>query len=207
LLRECFIGTDVEKAKRVRESVVTRISPRSLELIETVFLSCLEGKELKILRYLLLGYSEGAKIDNMLGHADVSPLLAAERHLLGESHLLTGFIRFSDYDGVLAAAISPKNYVLPSLTKHFVERFNTESFMIYDKTHKCALFYEQGKAEILPVEHINFPAPSEREQGYRELWKRFYKTIAIEARENPRCRRTHLPKRYWSNMTEMAELL
>jgi hypothetical protein len=29
--------------------------------------------------------------------------------------------------------------------------------------------------------------------------------VAIEGRENPRCRMTHMPKRYWENMVEMQE--
>ena len=41
-----------------------------------------------------------------------------------------------------------------------------------------------------------------RRARYRLLWKRFYDTIAIRERENPRCRMTHMPKRYWNTMTE-----
>ena len=44
--------------------------------------------------------------------------------------------------------------------------------------------------------------PDETETSYRRLWKRFYDTIAIKERENPRCRQTHMPKRYWNTMTE-----
>lgn len=44
--------------------------------------------------------------------------------------------------------------------------------------------------------------PDEAEARYRLLWKRFYDTIAIRERENPRCRMTHMPKRYWGTMTE-----
>ena len=207
LFEDTFIHTDDKKALRVRDSIANRISTRSLDLIETVFLSCLERKELSMLRYLLLGYSVGAKIDDMLGHEDVARLLKAERHLLGESHLLTGFIRFSDYDGFLAATISPKNFVLPFIAGHFARRFNTESFIIYDKTHRYALIYQNREMQIARMEQINLPEASAKELGYRELWKGFYKAIAIEARENPKCRMTHMPKRYWENMTEMAELL
>ena len=37
---------------------------------------------------------------------------------------------------------------------------------------------------------------------YRRLWRRFYDTIAIRERENPRCRMTNMPKRFWGTMTE-----
>lgn len=207
LLEEIYIDTDGGKAERVMQSIPIKISYRALELIENVFLSCLSQKEIKMLRFLLHGYREGPKATDMLGHPDVAPLIKAEKHLLGEAHLLTGFIRFSDYDGILAATISPKNFVLPFITRHFVERYNTEQFMIYDKTHKHALVYQDKRPELVQMDNVRFPEVSEEERKYRELWKRFYKTIAIEARENPRCRMTHMPKRYWENMVEMVEYL
>ena len=47
--------------------------------------------------------------------------------------------------------------------------------------------------------------PDETEARYRLLWKRFYDTIAIKERENPRCRMTNMPKRYWNTMTEFQD--
>ena len=70
------------------------------------------------------------------------------------------------------------------------------------RTHKEALFYAGGKAVIRPLEDFQMALPDEREANYRLLWKRFYDTIAIKERENPRLRQTHMPKRYWNTMTE-----
>lgn len=207
LLPQKHIESDRTKAEKVRASIPEKIAPRALELLEMVFLSCLKDKEMAMLRFLLLGYREGARVLYMLGHPDVAPLLKAEGHFKGERHLLLGFIRFSDYDGVLAATISPKNFVLPFLAGHFISRYSGEDFMIYDKTYKAALIYEKGKKQIVPMETVSFPEVSETEEKYRALWKQFYKTIAIESRENPRCRMTHMPKRYWENMIEVQELI
>ncbi len=207
LMPERWVVSDREKAARVRASIPKRISPRALELLEIIFLSCMQDKELALLRFLLLGYREGARVMSMLGHADVAPLLKAEGHFMGERHLLLGFIRFTEYDGMLAATITPKNFVLPFLIEHFTARFSGEDFLIYDKAHKAALLYQNRRPRIFPVEEMEFPEVSEREERYRALWKRFYNTIAIEGRENAKCRMTHCPKRYWENMTEMWELL
>ena len=207
LFEEVWIETDTQKADRVRRSVAEKISPQARELIENVFLSCLPQKELHMLRFLYKAYRVGPKIMQMLGDVDVAPLLAAQKHLFGERHLLLGFIRFSDYGGALAATITPKNFVLPYLAGHFINRFSGENFLIYDKTHGAALIYEDRKKSIVPVEGMDFPTVSEEEEKYQSLWKQFYKTIAIEARENPKCRMTHMPKRYWENMTEMQEFL
>ena len=199
------IETDENKAYRVLESISKKISWKAQWLIETVFLSCLPQKELSILKFLLRGYSEGRRLLSKLGDPDVSLMLKAEMHLLGEAHLLKGFVRFADYNGVLAATITPKNFILPFISDHFTQRFSDEHFMIFDKTHRAALIYQNRRREIVSVDNIEFPSVSEEEKQYQTMWKRFYDTIAIEARTNPRCRMTHMPKRYWENMTEMQE--
>mgnify|MGYP002515244924 CR=1 FL=1 len=70
-----------------------------------------------------------------------------------------------------------------------------------------ALIYYMHKTEI--AENIDFemPAATAEEERYRELWKSFYRTIGIKERYNPRCRMNLMPKRFWSNMTEMREEL
>lgn len=201
------ILTDPARAERVRASIPAKISSRALELVMAVFCSCLAKKELRILSFLLRGYQEGGRLCLKLGDAAVAPLLSAERHLLHEAHLLKGFVRFSDVGGALVAAITPKNDVLPFIARHFVQRYDRERFMIFDKTNKAALVYQNGKAEILRVDHVEFPEISEGEARYQALWKQFYNTIAIEGRENPRCRMTHMPKRYWENMLEVSDLV
>ena len=207
LFEDVFIATDPVRAKRVRASVAEKVSPRAQELLENVFCSCLAEKERKMLLFLLRAYREGGAILRALGRADVAELLRAEGHLLNERHLLLGFVRFSDYDGVLGATITPKNFILPYIAGHFVTRYRNEDFIIVDKTHRAALFYLNGERRIARVEEAVFPEASETEERYRALWKKFYRTIAIKERENPRCRMTHMPKRYWENMTEMREYL
>ena len=126
----------------------------------------------------------------------------AVRHLEEEAHLLTGFVRFSELEGVLAGEISPKNRVLPLLRPHFCGRYPQEQFLLYDKTHREALIHAPGRWSILPMEEFQMGRAGTEELQYRRMWRKFYDTIAIEGRENPRCRMTHMPKRYWDNMTE-----
>lgn len=203
LLFEKHIGTDKEKAARVKNSIAAKISKEALELVENVFLSCLEEKELAILRFLMAGYAEGAGIINMLGHRDVAPLVKARRHLTGERQLLLGFVRFSDYNGKLVATITPKNFILPFIADHFACRYANEEFMIFDKSHKVALVYQNKNIHYMRLEGMELAEKTETEEKYRLLWKKFYNTIAIKERYNPKCRMSHMPKRYWENMTEM----
>jgi len=130
------------------------------------------------------------------------PLLKAVRHLEQEAHLYTGFVRFSDQNGVLVGEIEPQNQVLPLLRAHFCSRLNTECFVLHDKTHHEALFHKPGRWAILPVENFHLTVPGPEELRFRALWRTFYDTVAIEGRINPKLQRTHLPLRFRSMMTE-----
>lgn len=172
------------------------------------FLSGSEEKELLILRFLRLGYRVGPGVMFMAGHKDVAPVLALEKAVCGEAHLLTGFVRFQDYGDFLGGTITPKHYVLPLLRLHFCQRLPGEDFILYDATHGAALLWQKGRASYAQLDEAPpFPEISREEAAYQELWKRFYKTIAIAARENPALRRSLCPKRYWVNMTELKEEL
>ena len=207
LFPQRYIATDADKAHRVFESITPKMGAAASELVQCVFLSCAKEKEMMILLFLLFGYKKGLQTMKMLAHPAVAPLLAAQQSLKNEVHLLLGFVRFSDFGGYLVSTISPKNYVLPFLKDHFCTRFACENFLIFDKTHHAALVYQNSNAEIVTLDTLEMPQVSHEEERYRALWKRFYKTVAIAARENPQCRMTHMPKRYWENMLEVqAEL-
>lgn len=198
-----WIETDEHKADRVFNSIPLKISSQAQELVKLGFLTCAPHKELTIYHFLRLGFKHGSKVMTMLTDETVSSLQKAVRHLTSESHKFKGFVRFSVYGEALVAVIEPKNFVLPLLSLHFCDRFRNESFMIYDKTHSMALIYQSQKADLISVDELTLPDVEGPEVEYRRLWKQFYETIAIEGRNNPRCRRTLMPKRYWSQMTEL----
>ena len=125
------------------------------------------------------------------------------RQLNGELEQYRGFVRFSDIGGVLAAEIEPKNRVLPLLRGHFCQRCHDETFFLYDRTHREALFYADGHSAIVPLEEFVMAPPDETEKRYRRLWRCFYDTIAIRERENPKLRMSHMPKRFWPLLTEL----
>ena len=158
LFRQKYIAADEEKAARVYDSIPRKISPDAAALVQCVFLSCMPGKELAILRFLLLGYRRGRQTMYLLSHTAVQPMLAARQNLLNEAHLLKEFLRFSDYDGALAATITPKNYVLPFLKEHFCSRLKNETFLIFDRTHKAALVWQDRKARIISLDTLELLA-------------------------------------------------
>lgn len=198
------VVTDSDHAGRVYRKIV-KCSPDAADLLRRGFLTCMEDRELALYRLVIKLLRDGAGFLRNLADETLYPVLKAVRHLGGEAQLLRGFVRFSEFSGVLGAEIEPKNRVLPLLRSHFCGRYKNEKFFIYDRTHREALFYADGKAVITPLQQFEMAAPNETEAGFRLLWKRFYDTIAIRERENPRCRMTQMPKRYWNTMTEFQE--
>ena len=195
------VTTDRAHAQRIYRSLHRR-APEAGPFLRRAFLTCMPDKEMAIYRFITKFYREGTPLLARLSDETYLPLLKAVRHLSGEVELLRGFIRFSEFDGVLGAEIEPKNRVLPMLRHHFCERYHNETFFIYDRTHCEALLYSDGVSRIVPLEHFEMAQPDEQEAGYRRLWRRFYDTIAIKERKNERLRMTHMPKRYWNTMTE-----
>lgn len=202
------VPTDPARAARVFDSFEKKLGTRTRDLVTRAFLNDSPDKELTLLRFLHFAYGQGPRAPWMQGHERVAPVLALEKAVTGEAHLLKGFLRFQEYDGLLAARITPKHYVLPLLRLHFCQRLPGEDFILYDATHGAALLWQKGRASYAQLDEAPpFPAISREEAAYQELWKRFYKTIAIAARENPALRRSLCPKRYWVNMTELKEEL
>ncbi len=199
-----WVGTDSRHAKRILDSL-RKIDPWAKELVVKGFLTCAPDKEMILYRFIRALYDVGKPLLRQLSDEALFPLLKITRHLDGEVHLLRGFVRFSDFDGMLASEIRPKNRVLPLLRRHFCDRFYNEVFLIYDRTHKEALIHRPGQWAIIPLDDFKMAKPSAAEAQYRRLWKRFYDTIEIKERHNPTLRRTHMPKRYWDTMTEFQD--
>ena len=199
------VPTQAAHSQRVYRGLAAR-SNKAAKAVYRGFLTCMEDKELRLYAFVRKVFREGDRFMRNLSDPVFYPLHKALRHMSGELEKLRGFIRFSEYSGVLGAEIEPKNRVLPLLRNHFCDRYANESFFIYDSTHKDLLLYSSGRSRMMRVDSLQLALPGEEELCFRALWKRFYETVAIRERENPRCQNTFLPKRYRGTMTEFLPL-
>ncbi|MCI8423956.1 MAG: DNA metabolism protein [Lawsonibacter sp.] len=196
------VETDRTKAERVYRSFRRKFGYEGRELVVRGFLTCLPEREVWLWRLIQKGYSQGPSMARDLTDPVVDRVRKAVYHLNHEAHLYTGFVRFSELEGVLVGEIEPKNRVLPLLRLHFCGRYPQERFVLYDRTHREALLHQPGRWAILPAEDVQPGPAGPEERTFRKLWRAFYDTIAIQARTNPKCRMTQMPKRYWGCMTE-----
>lgn len=201
LWEEREILREEDKAKRVY-AALKRISPAFQKLIARGFLTCLPERELALYDLIHRGLQEGDQVRQDLSDPTVARVNLALTKMWTEWDHLKGFVRFSELEGILVGEIEPKNRVLPLLAPHFAARFSGEQFVLYDRTHREAIFYVNYNWAIVPLEEFHMGPAGEREKSFRALWRKYYKTIAIEGRLNPKCQSTHLPKRYRRVMTE-----
>ncbi|MCL2211001.1 MAG: TIGR03915 family putative DNA repair protein [Treponema sp.] len=127
---------------------------------------------------------------------------------------MKGLLRFTpNKHGELIARCATDNYILPALISHFTARFGDEiSWSIIDEKRALCLRKQIGKnAEIIPFSPSILNAVLNEETGvspeendeWEELWKHYHRTINNEDRNNPKCQKQFMPKRYWKYLPEM----
>lgn len=139
-------------------------------------------------------------------HPAVEPLLKLSRAVMNERHRMIQFLRFEHLENkVWFARCNPSASVVPLLMDWFSARFNTQPFMIYDEIHRLAGVYEVDGWHLVRTDGITLPDHAAEERLMQTAWKRFYRTVAVEARYNPELRRQFMPKRLWTNILEVQE--
>ncbi len=198
-----FIQTDLEKAKRVLAGIEKNISYTTLYNTYYSFLCDEKDKEMNLLKYLCDGFQFGPKINNRLTIPYIFKVMNMKKRSFGECHRLKGLLRFQEVGNHLYyASIHPDNNIIEPLGHHFIARLPTQNFIIHDKIRKICLLYNGKEYKIVDATHLKIPAISVEEQKYQELWKLFFKTIAISERKNPRCQMQCMPKKYWKDLIE-----
>ena len=205
LLKIHYIETDSEHAKRVETGIREKLGETVLNMVKQAYLFDGEGKELSILLFIKKAFAEGRAIGNRIGDENVSKVYKMCVAVNNEAERFRQFTRFSDSNGALVAVIHPKHFILPLIKSFFCARIRNEHFMIYDAEHGAALIHTPERTAIIPVENLELPETED--SFYKNLWKSYYRHIAIASRYNPTCRRAHMPKRFWQYLPEVSDEL
>ena len=215
------VNTSDEKATRVWKGMEKHLSREALKLISVSWLS--EERELStpLFHYIYKVFKvEG--IERNFSDPDVLYVTNTARRVMHEQLRMKQFIRFQKAkDGTYLAVISPDNDVLPLITDHFQDRFNEQSWLIYDARRHYGYYYSplQSSPENGGLMRITFEdesqVPFSLENGkldehvlsdndilLQDLWRTYFKAICIRERMNPRKQLSDMPRRYWKYMTE-----
>ena len=98
------VVTRRDHSQRVYDSL-QRLSPPALKALRRAWLTCLEDKELRLYAFIRKLYDQGPGFMRSQADDVYYPIACALRHLGGELEKLRGFVRFSDYNGILGGEI------------------------------------------------------------------------------------------------------
>lgn len=201
------IDADHDKAAKVIRSIQKKISSATWHMVYRCAMASGSEKLDIIYRFLLYGFSYGNRAIQMFQEASVAAFFALDRRVKNEAHHYREFIRFSSFPGdVLVSHISPRSDVLTLTAPYFADRLPSEYWIIIDDTRNTAAVHPKDGdfyiTQLDPEEFARLNVPGQEEDPYPELWKGFFRSVSMKARENYRCQRGFLPLWMRKHMTE-----
>ena len=203
-----YVDTDMEKASRVADAIIKKISWYAWHMVMHGAMACDEDKADAVYRFLIRGFRVGSCVTEQFADPAVMRLVKLLRAVQREELHVCGFIRFRELaDGVLFADFAPKHHQLPLIAEHFSDRYPMENWIIYDERRHEACVHQASSDWWITKDAVpdqrKIMEVSDDQRAFEIWWKDFYDAIGITERENPSCRMRMMPKMYWRNMTEM----
>ncbi|KAA6325903.1 hypothetical protein EZS27_024933 [termite gut metagenome] len=152
------------------------------------------------------------RIELNFGDSDVLAISKIWKKVDWERIRITQFVRLQKtIDGIFFAAIEPVHNALPLTISHFRNRFSDQPWLIYDLKRQYGYYYNlqtvteitfEEKATHLVTGKLDREIADKNEYFFQQLWKGYFKSIAIKERINPKLHRQNMPVRYWKHLTE-----
>jgi probable DNA metabolism protein len=116
-------------------------------------------------------------------------------------HKMHAFLRFQEDGEVFVAWFEPQHHILARAAPFFVDRFANMRWII--ATPEATAVWD--------MQTLRFEVPRPKPQTPKDdvldgLWRTYYRTIFNPARLNIDAMTNHMPKRYWKNMPESADI-
>lgn len=196
------IITDTEKSGRVCQAIIDKMSRESLEDLYGAYLSEHLECGLYIYRYVRIGLELGPKVHGYLQNPDVFKIHDLNFKVFGEMHRFLGILRFKKLkSGIFYACYEPDHNITMLMTDHFAERLSDQAWIIHDQKRGIYAIYNTEEV-VFSTGLPPFMDEACEEEEFETLWKRYFKTIAIESRNNPKLQRSFMPRRYWKHLLE-----
>lgn len=207
------ITTDSDKAERVGKKLLELTGKNGIKQLLWAFLS--EQSDVYTAMFWLVAYQIDHPKKTVWEHYTHPAVMKISKliKMVGrERHRMQAFVRFEHtQDNIYFARINPDFNVLPIVAEHFVARYADQDWAIYDVVRGYGVFYQTDKtAEGLQIidkvseDFLQKPESlhSEQERQYQKMWQRYFTSVTIKERANPKLHKQMLPKRYWRFLTE-----
>ncbi len=205
------IPTKTDKAQRVFSALQQKLSRQALRGLLLAWLSEQAGWDTLVYKYICLVIDSQKPIENDMRNEAVFGVSAMARKVMGEKHLMTGFVRFQKtVSGVYVGLLAPRYNVLALMLDHFAERFAGNQWILYDMGRKFGFLYSAEQFHDVYLDKAIFDGDKikpeyldKHELWFQNSWKNYCSTLSIEERKNTSLQRRCMPKRYWKYMVEM----
>lgn len=212
------VPRDDARAAALWERLRGRITPVLMRTLFEAFLSEMPGIDASIAVVMRRMWRAGDCRSLDLSDSDALTVEKAANRAREEGHRFCGLVRFSELaDDSFYAPIEPSCDILCLIGDHFAHRFSSMRFAIHDTLRHRAILHEPGMDWKL-IDSFSLDLPdqstagdavpdellSRREREIRAMWNRYFKTIAIASRRNPRVQLSKVPLKYRANLTEFS---
>ena len=197
---------------RVWKGLQKRLSAMALSVITVTWLSELPETDMLLFRYIRKAIDAPRTIELNFGDPDVLEVSKVWKKVTNERLRVIQFLRFQKAaDGTFFAAVKPVYNVLPLTLPHLKDRFADQCWLLYDLKREYGYYYDLKEATEVRFEekeaHLLSGLLGEElmdadEKLFQQMWKTYFKSIAIKERLNPKLHRQHMPARFWKYMPE-----
>nr|WP_320037595.1 TIGR03915 family putative DNA repair protein [uncultured Bacteroides sp.] len=204
--------SDNEKSERVWKGLQKKLSRTALSALTACWLSELPEIDMLLFRYIRKNIDSPKSVEMNFGDPDVLEIAKIYKKVDCERERVLQFLRFQKtVDGTYFAAIEPMYNVLSLVVGHFQDRFADQKWLIYDLKREYGYYYDlstvtevrfEEKESHLLTGMLGEDLMMHDEKLFQQMWKEYFKSIAIKERINPRLHRQHLPVRFWKYLTE-----
>lgn len=204
--------TDEAKSARVWRGLEKKISASALSSLTVCWLSELPEIDMLLFSYIRKAIDSPTSIELNFGDPDVLQLSKIWKQVNNERLRVIQFLRFQKTtDETYFAPVEPIYNVLPLTLTHLKDRYAGQKWLIYDIKREYGFYYDLKETNEVRFEEkekhlisgiLNEKLLDKDELLFQQLWKTYFKSIAIKERINPRLHKQHLPVRFWKYLTE-----
>ncbi|MEK5757692.1 TIGR03915 family putative DNA repair protein [Acinetobacter variabilis] len=210
------VASNESQGQRVWQGLKQKVSSSSLKAFYYAFLSEKEQAFQNLFDFAVYVFQNQRPVDKDYGHHAVIGMSQWCKQVGREKHRMEAFVRFKKAkDGSFLSLVKPDFNVLPIISRHFKERYQDQRWLIYDEQRQYGIYYDlndvhqiEMNAEMVdPQIRIGHSQSfsielDDEEVLYDQLWKDYFKSVNIQARQNIKLHIQYVPKRYWRYMNE-----
>lgn len=212
------VSSNDEHAQRVWQGLKKKTSGQSQRNFYSTFLSENQSAYQHLFNYCLYVFQHSDKVDENYGQPDVLALAQWAKQVGREKHRMEAFVRFKKcQNDLFLSLVRPDFNVLPLIERHFKARYQDQKWLIYDEKRKYGIYYDLHKIHQIEMNATEVDTKlasgfsqsftvklDEQELLYDQLWKDYFRSVNIEARQNMKLHIQYVPKRYWRYMNEKS---